>query len=1076
MLRVGEDLQLSATDLIGHLNCGHLATLDRQVVDGALTRPFVHDPLLEILRQRGALHEAAYIEHLRGSGLTVTVIDGKGVDASSVAATLAAMKSGAEVIVQAALSTAPFYGRADVLRRIEKASELGPWSYEVVDTKLSRATKGGTLLQLSLYSDLVGEVQGVVPEFAYVVAPLTDFVPERHRVADYAAYYRNVKERFVASLKEQLSSYPEPVPHCDICRWRSPCNDRRHHDDHLSLVAGISTIQRRELLQRGIATMSAFAKVDLPLPWKPERGSTPSFERAREQARIQVAGRLAGQALHETLPIVPGFGLARLPEPSEGDIFFDLEGDPFVGDGGLEYLFGYVYRSETGDLAYTEDWCFSRSDEKLAFERFIDFVTERRKKFPSLHIYHYAPYEPGALKRLMGRYASREQEMDGLLRGQVLVDLYAVVRHAIRASVESYSIKRLEPLYGFDRAIALTDANSALSKVQACLELGDVEGIDVADRGLVAGYNRDDCVSTLRLRDWLEGLRSGAIASGTEVPRPVASLEEASPDVTAWQAKIDAVVPRLLAGVPIDPADRTAEQQALYILGHILDWHRRERKATWWEHFRLADLSAEQLLDEKVAISGLSFVQAVGGTARAPVHRYSFPPQEVEMRNGDDLRSAGGERLGKVDVIDLDNRLVDIKKRGDTAMFHPEAFYKHGDVNTAVLAESLLGIGQFVAEHGIAGAGRFKAARDLLLRLPPTKDDQHLARPGETVADAACRLALTLDGVLPIQGPPGAGKTYTGGKMIVELVRAGKRVGVTANSHKVIKNLLDAAVAEAASVGYDLQCVHKVTDDAEDLANIRYTTNNEEALAGFDGGADVVAGTGWLWARADAADRLDVLFVDEAAQMSLANVLAISPSANSVVLLGDPRQLEQPTQGSHPEGTEVSALDHLLNGRQTIGDHEGLFLDQTWRLHPSISAFTSELFYEARLHSRPGLENQAILMPGALGGNGLRYVPISHTGNQSSSPEEADCVASLVGQLLAAGTLWRDRSGQERSTTLEDILVIAPYNAQVFEIQARLNGARVGTVDKFQGQEAPVVIYSVTTSSHADAPRGMDFL
>jgi hypothetical protein len=434
------------------------------------------------------------------------------------------------------------------------------------------------------------------------------------------------------------------------------------------------------------------------------------------------------------------------------------------------------------------------------------------------------------------------------------------------------------------------------------------------------------------------------------------------------------------------------------------------------------------------------------------------------------------KNLGKVDVIDLDNRLVDIKKRGDTAMFHPEAFYKHGDVNTAVLAESRLGIGQFVAEHGIAGAGRFMAARDLLLRLPPTKDDQHLARPGETVADAACRLALTLDGVLPIQGPPGAGKTYTGGKMIVELVRAGKRVGVTANSHKVIKNLLDAAVAEAASVGYDLQCVHKVTDDAEDLANIRYTTNNEEALAGFDGGADVVAGTGWLWARADAADRLDVLFVDEAAQMSLANVLAISPSANSVVLLGDPRQLEQPTQGSHPEGTEVSALDHLLNGRQTIGDHEGLFLDQTWRLHPSICAFTSELFYEARLHSRPGLENQTILMPGALGGSGLRYVPISHSGNQSSSPEEADCVASLVGQLLAAGPLWRDRSGQERSITLEDILVIAPYNAQVFEIQARLNGARVGTVDKFQGQEAPVVIYSVTTSSHADAPRGMDFL
>ncbi|WP_245508983.1 MULTISPECIES: ATP-binding protein [unclassified Mesorhizobium] len=330
--------------------------------------------------------------------------------------------------------------------------------------------------------------------------------------------------------------------------------------------------------------------------------------------------------------------------------------------------------------------------------------------------------------------------------------------------------------------------------------------------------------------------------------------------------------------------------------------------------------------------------------------------------------------------------------------------------------------------------------------------------------------------MLAIQGPPGAGKTHTGAYAILALVRAGLRVGVTANSHKVIRNLLAKAAEEAAKEDFDLQCLHKVTDAEDNVPHLTFTTKNPEALGAFASGYHVLGGTGFLWARPDAAGLVDVLFVDEAAQMSLANVLAISPGAASLVLLGDPQQLEQPMQGSHPEGTEVSALDHLLGGRQTIAEDEGLFLDQTWRLHPDICRFTSELFYESRLLPRPGLENQAILMDGPLGGSGLRYVAVQHSGNQNSCPEEADRIRDIVSGILASGAHWRDREGNEAPLTLNDILIIAPYNAQVFEIQAHLPGARVGTVDKFQGQEAPIVIYSVTTSSHADAPRGMEFL
>jgi uncharacterized protein len=315
--------------------------------------------------------------------------------------------------------------------------------------------------------------------------------------------------------------------------------------------------------------------------------------------------------------------------------------------------------------------------------------------------------------------------------------------------------------------------------------------------------------------------------------------------------------------------------------------------------------------------------------------------------------------------------------------------------------------------------------------------------------------------------------------MICELVKAGQKVGITANSHKVIRNLLNEVVRASREEGVNLKCIQKVSDTNDSPDGITLTNKNAQLINGVaNGDFNVAAGTAWLWAREEAFEVLDVLFIDEAAQMSLANVLAISQAATSLVLLGDPQQLEQPMQGTHPEGTDVSALDHILGeGNQTVEADRGLFLEETWRLHPEICAFTSELFYEGRLKSRAGLDVQQLVSPGRITGSGLRYVPVRHKGNKSSSPEEAREICKLVGEILDAKSTWIDSNGLERIVTLEDILVIAPYNSQVTEIQELLpQGARVGTVDKFQGQEAPVVFYSVTTSSHEDAPRGMEFL
>ncbi len=333
--------------------------------------------------------------------------------------------------------------------------------------------------------------------------------------------------------------------------------------------------------------------------------------------------------------------------------------------------------------------------------------------------------------------------------------------------------------------------------------------------------------------------------------------------------------------------------------------------------------------------------------------------------------------------------------------------------------------------------------------------------------------------VLPVQGPPGSGKTFTGARMIVELISQGYRVGVAAVSHKVISNLLSEVCKVARQNNVPVHVLQKpdATDGCVDPL-IKLVDNNQAVRDALDTGAtNVVAGTTWLWARTEMASSVDVLFIDEAGQMSFADVLAASQAAKSLVLLGDPQQLDQPQQGIHPPGADGSAFDHLLRGHATIGPGQGLFLAETHRLHPDICEFTSEVFYEGRLKPRPENQRQRINTDGPLNGTGLRLVPVAHTGNQSESNEEVTKISSLISDLLPKNTTWTNKKGQTQKLTLIDILVVAPYNAQVAALRKQLpDGARVGTVDKFQGQEAPIVFYSMTTSSPEDAPRGMEFL
>ena len=720
--------------------------------------------------------------------------------------------------------------------------------------------------------------------------------------------------------------------------------------------------------------------------------------------------------------------------------------------------------------------------KKQGFEWLVDEIMRRRKENPRMHVYHFGAYEPSALKRLMGMYATREDEIDSLLRAGAFVDLHQVFKQGLRASVEEYSLKGLEAFYAFERQTPLEVSRTAMRYVEHRLELG-WEGEELPDfvREAMEGYNGEDCFSTLALRDWLEEERRKLVEAGNDLPRFTDRDEQASDELDERQKRVAALVAKLTEAIPADASTWSNEQHGQWLLAQFLDWHRRENKATYWEGYRLAELDDEDLLEERAGIAGLKFLKRLSAGAKTPVDRYSFEKQETEARCEKDLYYKT-ERFGCIVEVNLLDRSVDVKKTRKSADLHPTAVYLwERPFEVKEHAEALYRIGTWVAKNGIDDPGAFRAGRDLLLRKSPRLRGETLnPLASETPINTASRIAMALDdSAFAIQGPPGSGKTYTGARMICELVQQGKKIGVTALSHKVIRNLLDEVVEAAREKNYrNVFCLHRDSEGEESDGVAVARKNNDEALDALRSArANVVGGTSWLWSPESAFEAVDVMFIDEAGQMSLADVLAVSQGARNLVLLGDPQQLERPLKGSHPDGAEKSALEHLLNGRKTISPELGYLLPESWRLHPAICKFTSEVFYEDKLGSHAIARNRVLDGHPWLNGAGLWFVPVTHDGSRNSCPEEVDAIDKIVEGLLQPDVAWFRSLGNSRRLEARRHFDCGA----VQRAGRRLERAAAGDEElerwiNFRGRQAAVVIYSLTTSSPEDAPRGMEFL
>ena len=953
MRQVNDSLVFSPTDLVNHLSCRHLTGLEIERAHGRRDRPSYPDPAAELVAQHGELHEQRYLGALVDNGREVVEIVGDDPE-ERAAATVDAMRSGADVVYQATFSSDGWSGRADFLVRVDDgvASALGAHSYEVYDTKLARSAKASAVVQLAEYSHQLTRVQELEPERIHLV--LGDNSVESFRLSDVAPYHRSVRAGFLDDVDgDLLGVYPEPVEHCARCPWRSTCRERRRVDDHLTLVADLGRTQARALEEAGIATLSQLATVAHGQTVAGMQSAT--RVRLHHQARLQFEARASDQHVYELLePDGTSSGLEALPEPTDLDLFFDIEGDPFLGADGIEYLFGSI----DTNAHYIERWASSVAEEKSMMEGFIDELTERLAAEPTMHVYHFGHYEPTTLKRLAARHGTREHELDELLRRKVFVDLHRLCRRALRASIDSYSIKRLETFYCEPRE---TDIGSGIESAVAFETwLGSDDRNDRALLEPIAEYNRDDCASASDLRDWLEGLRPElAERIGRPLGRPEPPTVDRSPEVLQIDDDVAVLQARLRDGVPDEPAERDEDQEARWKLSHLLTWHRREMRTEWWAYFDRLELDDVERLSHSECIADLDHIeshpQPKGGVVW---HTYRFDPtQELKIRDGSNLIDPATEKAaGSVKVFDTEAGEIVLSRRSSNEAPHPQSLMVGGPPAPTAQEAALRRMATALLEVGPNAAG---VGYRLLRRQPPNPPQLTAEAQSDLVAEA-CERALPLDGdFLAIQGPPGAGKTYTGAHIIPTLIENGKTVAICANSHAVINHLL----REVLDNHPDLRVLKK-GPPADDLPAVIFTQNYAEIDTALGAGElDIFAGTAFALCREQFVGSIDTLIIEEAGQMSLANALATSQVARNLILLGDPQQLNQPTKAAHPPGTNRSALFHLLDGHDTIPAELGMFLPETRRMHPALTRFISERFYDGRLGSHPLCEIQALETP-----------------------------------------------------------------------------------------------------------------
>lgn len=1040
------------------------------------------DALLSVLQHKGMVLEHEILNDFIARQLNVVQIERK---KQALTDTITAMKSGADVIYQAALSLAPFKGYADFLIKVDGACCLGDYHYEVWDTKLSKTVKPHFLIQLCCYADMLEKLQGKKPENITVVIGTGE--PKHFFTNDYFYYYQHLKQQFLQTHQNFLPEHrPNPADSAAWGRWSNYAQTLLIDSDHLSQIATITRNQIKKLNKAGLDTMQCMVDTSLV---HVKGINSDVFTRLKAQAAIQKNSQGCDTPLYQILPHDPGkkMGLSLLPPLSPLDIYFDIEGFP-LEEGGLEYLWGAAFFDAQGIRQYKDFWAHDKEQEKTAFKAFIEWAYERWLHDPNMHIYHYANYEIAACRKLMGRYGICEEMVDALLRNEVFVDLYKIVKGSLLLGEPRYSIKNVEHLYRGKRDTEVGSGGDSVVVYERWRESPDGQTWEhSAILKSIRDYNIDDCNSTQELVEWLRKrqLENSITYLGKTEIIPAPENEKVTERTLLRDRLLQKTNERKAQGLD-------GEANIASLFAWVLEFHRREKKPMYWRLFDRLGASDEELLDDIDCLAHCVRTEKLAYKLKPKdrnlCYEYQFDPNQEFKASSDKYKVLGQERAdGKsisVEMIKEESNLAEglIVLKTGADLENIITLIPDEDINAEPIPSAIAG----VAECFEKGQLENTAIYDFLMRNIPRIKGLKSGSPIVSSHDPAERLNQIIVAIknldnsyLTIQGPPGSGKTYTAKHVIAELLKLGKRIGISSNSHKAINHLLisTAQYCKDENIQASFACT-KNTDDV--LSELGITVYKNDSIAGNVRAACVVGTTAWGFARADLEKAFDYLFIDEAGQVSVANLIAMSRATHNIVLMGDQMQLGQPSQGSHPEESGLSILDYLLHKTPTIPETMGVFLGITYRMHSSVNQFISEAIYEGKLESSPDNDHQRILVPEGYQGvlnkkASIIPLPVVHEGNTQASDEEVECIVRLANELLGRQFIAKD--GSERRIDWSDILFVAPYNHQVNKLRQALgNQAKVGSVDKFQGQEAPIVFLSMCASNANESPRGIDFL
>jgi uncharacterized protein len=1060
------------------LDCDHSLTLQHQLEAGTLQlerHPF--GSFAQLLFEKGQLHEQQCLEHYRAQGKSIHEVPqrAKGESFSQWMDRLDDPLAGDDdVIYQLPLVHDGVRGIADFVIRVVDP-DTGQVSFEPVDAKLARSeAKPGHVLQLCFYAEALEALTGVLPEQVHLW--LGSGQIESIRTTDVLAYWRRLGTQLrdlLAAEPIDVATVPVPCAHCEFCNFAEVCDQQWRDEDSLVFVTGLRSAERDALVDAGIDSLASLAACnadDSVDGVRPDR-----LTKVAAQARLQVAARDAVEGSPPPFQVIApgvepvwGHGFDLMPAPDGGDVFLDFEGHPFwQPDGDLFFLFGWIERDTSGDWSYRAIWAHDRDEEAAGTRELIEYLASRREAHPGMHVYHYNHTERSSLVRLSERYGVGQATLAELIDSGAFIDVMTVASNAVQVGTESYGLKHLEQLTDFVRDHEIGAGAGAVIEYESWMADGDEVHLD-----RIADYNEDDVRATMALRDWLVDQRPTDLdwrAPALEIEEPLDNFDE----------QIDA----LHAFGPGTPE---------HLLGDLLGYWGRE--GSTHKAQTLAHLAADHqdLREDPAVISDLTggeLVERLHSTTKKPITpgmEFRFPPQE--LAGGFDKSRAkvmytaldGQTGYAGIHQIDPDDGYLQLSwgERAQELGVLPDAVVLNDWIPPKPKPAVLSDLAAQVLDPATHGSPN-PATLALLRRAKPAFTSGN--GPAGAVFDedlgAMREWVQHLDGsYAAIQGPPGTGKTFRGAHLVHSLITSGQRVGITAFSHAAIANLLSAIVDRFTEEGNPaaLRAVCKGSaPDGGPLQGVTYVGGNPAAAKA---GYNLVAGTTWLFANADVRDNpVDVLIVDEAGQLSLVDALVASTAAKNVVLLGDPLQLPQVAQATHPNRSGDSVLEHVLGDDETMPAERGVFLSETRRMHPDVCAFISESIYQGRLTSYPDCAQQTTEF-----GTGLRWLTAEHVGCSTESPAEAELIAEEIERLI--GTRWTNDKGKVAKITPDDVMVVAPYNDQVnllrrvLDARPATRGVPVGTVDKFQGKEAAAVFFSMTASSADDAPRGTEFL